>query len=81
MIPCNHRTRQVDQHIQQVGKHRSIWEREPKPAGFWDSDFPTTQQLNNHREEGERKNAERLRQVAEEALTGKGRWKKRDTKQ
>jgi hypothetical protein len=73
MNPCKH------QHIQQVSKHRSAWERESKPPGFWYSGFPTSEEINKNREEEERQNAERVRRVAEEAATKNGRWKKRDT--
>ena len=80
LIHCTHRTGSDNQHIQQVGKHRSVWEPEPKPNGYWRSEFPTTQEIQNDREEEKRIDAEKLRKVAEEAARGDGRWKKKDTK-
>ena len=73
-VPCNHRG---DQHIQQVGKHRG-WPTEGLPPGFWDGNFPTDQQQAKNQEEAEKKKMERVRERAEEAARGNGRWKKKD---
>ena len=72
----NHRG---DQHIQQVSKHRGVWPSEPVPPGFWNSNFPTEEQLAQDREEAERRKTERVRQIAEEAARGNGRWKRKYT--
>jgi hypothetical protein len=79
MKPCKHQTPRGNQHIQKVSRHRSVWEPESKPAGFWYSGFPTSEEINRNREEDERQNTERVRRVAEEAATKNGRWKKKDT--
>jgi hypothetical protein len=65
-------------HIDQVGRHRQVWHPEEKPAGFWNSDFPTTQELEERRAKSEEAERERARKIAAEAAAG-GRWKKRDT--
>jgi DNA repair protein endonuclease SAE2/CtIP C-terminus len=79
MNSCKHQTRPGNQHIQKVSKHRSAWESESKPAGFWYSGFPTSDEINKNREEEERQNAERVRRVAEEAASKNGRWETKDT--
>ena len=66
-------------HIQQVSKHRQIWTPSEKPPGFWNSHFPTEEEAQQYREEGEKRQAEMTRQVAEEAARGDGRWKRKDT--
>lgn len=68
-----------DEHIQQVGKHRHIWERGSKPPGFWNSDFWTAAEVTEAREQGRKRELELVREVSDEATKGKGRWKKRDT--
>jgi hypothetical protein len=73
---CYHRP---DEQIQQVSKHRHIWDENPAPPGFWKSDFPSTEEAQKYREEAEKKNAEKARQIAEEAARGNGRWKKKST--
>lgn len=42
---------------QQVGRHRSRWQRSPTPPLFWDCDFPTTQQLAQEREQNRERRA------------------------
>ena len=76
-IHCTHRNGPDNQHVQQVGRHRSIWESGLKPNGYWASDFPTTQEIQKAREEEEKTKAEELRKIASEAARGNGRWKKR----
>jgi len=63
--------------MQQASKHRQIWAPTEKPPGFWNSDFPTDAEAQKYREEGERRQAEMTRKVAEEAARGDGRWKRK----
>ena len=67
-----------DGHIQQVSKHRGVWLSEPLPPRFWNSNFPTEEELAKDREEAEREKTELVRQIAEEAARGNGRWKRKD---
>ena len=73
-VACNHRG---DQHIQQVGKHREAWPTKQVTSLFWYSDFPTEEQFAKDREETEKREAERVRRIAEEAARGNGRWKRK----
>ena len=75
-VSCN---RRGDQHIQQVSKHRGKWLPEPIPPRFWNSDFPTDEELVKEREEAEQRNEELLRQRVEEADRGIGQWKRKNT--
>jgi DNA repair protein endonuclease SAE2/CtIP C-terminus len=63
--------------MQQVSRHRQVWDRSPHPPGFWNSEFPTEEELKIAREEGQKREAARLKEIAEEAARGNGRWKKR----
>jgi len=63
--------------VQQVSRHRQVWEKEPPPLGFWNSDFPTEQELEKQREEAEKREAARVQQIVEEVALGNGRWKKK----
>lgn len=51
--------------IQRVGRHRSNWRRSPTPPAFWDSGFPTTQEVALEK----RQNELRRRRKAEQANT------------
>jgi len=76
MRTCNHSSRR-NSLVQQVSRHRAVWDKDPVPPGFWNSDFPDEQQLEQQRQEAEKREAERIKQIAEEAESGNGRWKKR----
>ena len=62
-----------------MSRHRQQWEPLKKPLGYWNSHFPTEEELEQNRAETERLEAERLKKIAEEAARGDGRWKKRNT--
>jgi len=68
------RTREL---ANKYGKHRHRFARRPSPPGFWNPDFPTTQEVQEGREEGERVERQIIEDRWREALRG-GRWLFRD---
>jgi len=75
--PCGTTEQPKCSHIDQVGRHRQIWHPDERPAGFWNSDFPTTQEVIEHRRAAEKQERERAMKIAAEAAAGNGRWKKK----
>jgi hypothetical protein len=63
--------------VQQVSRHRGVWEPEQRPLGFWNSDFPSDEELIKQREEAEKQEAERAKKMAAEAETANGRFRPR----
>lgn len=63
--------------VNKVSRHRSHWERQKSPPGFWRSDFPNTQEV----AEDKRQAAERMKQEARnryaEIMKGGGRKRSR----
>jgi len=56
------------------GRHRDAFERRRSPPGFWDADFPTTQELEQQRvaaEETRKKKVEDMRKEAERGSKGR----------
>ncbi|RPB02609.1 hypothetical protein L873DRAFT_1732916 [Choiromyces venosus 120613-1] len=56
------------------GRHRDAFERRRSPPGFWDADFPTTQELEQQRtaaEEMRKKKVEDMRKEAERSSKGR----------
>lgn len=62
----NDQTRKVSMQetINKVSRHKSLWDRPPSPVGFWRSDFPNTQELQAEKAEAK----ERQRQAVQERL-------------
>ncbi|KAK3378129.1 DNA repair protein endonuclease SAE2/CtIP C-terminus-domain-containing protein [Podospora didyma] len=60
------------------GKHRHRFVRKPSPPGFWNPDFPSTQEIADRKEEGEKLERELLKARRQEAMRGGGRWLFRD---
>ena len=60
------------------GKHRHRFTRRQSPPGFWDADFPTTQEMEKEREQGKRRERELVEERWREAMRGGGRWLFRD---
>jgi len=54
-----------------------VWPSEARFPGFWNSDFPSDEELAKQREEADKMNAERARMMAADAQSGNGRWKKK----
>lgn len=76
MSRCTHKTGSDDL-VQQVSRHRAVWPSEARFPGFWNSDFPSDEELAKQREEADKMNAERARMMAADAQSGNGRWKKK----
>ncbi|CAK7233104.1 hypothetical protein SEUCBS140593_008490 [Sporothrix eucalyptigena] len=61
------------------GKHRHRYHRRASPPGFWDTDFPTTQDEENNRAEAEKVERIAVQERYREAMRpGGGRWLFRD---
>lgn len=60
------------------GKHRHRFTRRQSPPGFWNADFPSTQENQADRAEGERREKRMLEERYMEAMRDGGRWLFRD---
>ncbi|KAK5660148.1 hypothetical protein OQA88_13617 [Cercophora sp. LCS_1] len=61
-----------------LGRHRQRYARRPSPPGFWDADFPSTQEVRNNKEEGEKRQRQIIEERYREAMRGGGKWLFRD---
>ncbi|KAK9457160.1 DNA repair protein endonuclease SAE2/CtIP C-terminus-domain-containing protein [Dipodascopsis uninucleata] len=59
---------EVRKMINQVSRHRSLWERPQSPVGFWRSEFPTTQEEIEEKEEARQRYKEKVEERLSEAL-------------
>lgn len=62
----------------QHGKHKSAFERRSTPPGFWDTDFPTTQQTEETHKQAKEMEAKQVEERWREAMREGGRWLFRD---
>ncbi|RYP91771.1 hypothetical protein DL770_002115 [Monosporascus sp. CRB-9-2] len=60
------------------GRCRHRYQRMPSPPGFWRTDFPSTQEDQEHRAEGQKMEAEMIQERYREAMRSGGRWLFRD---
>ncbi|KAF2717823.1 hypothetical protein K431DRAFT_288252 [Polychaeton citri CBS 116435] len=60
------------------GKHRQAFERRSTPPGFWDVDFPNTQQVAANRQRADKMQQQQVEQRYLEAMRPNGRWLFRD---
>ncbi|EFX02893.1 DNA repair protein sae2/ctip [Grosmannia clavigera kw1407] len=60
------------------GKHRHRYHRRASPPGFWDADFPTTQEEVHNRAESKRAERTAVQERYREAMRPNGRWLFRD---
>jgi len=60
------------------GKHRHRYHRQPSPPGFWDADFPSTQDQEEQRKEAARREKVLIQERYREATRKGGRWLFRD---
>lgn len=60
------------------GRCRHRYQRMPSPPGFWRTEFPSTQQLEEDRAQGRRMEAEMVQERYREAMRPGGRWLFRD---
>lgn len=55
------------------GRHRHRFARRPSPPGYWNPDFPSTQEIETRKEEAEKMEREMVEERWREAMRG-GRW-------
>ncbi|KAH7325859.1 DNA repair protein endonuclease SAE2/CtIP C-terminus-domain-containing protein [Stachybotrys elegans] len=60
------------------GRHRHRFSRMQSPPGFWDADFPSTQELERERLEAANRERATIEQRYKEAMRPGGRWLFRD---
>ena len=60
------------------GRHRQAFERNTSPPGFWRTDMPTTQELEEDREAARQMTRRKLEERHREAMRPGGRWMFRD---
>lgn len=60
------------------GKHRHRFSRKQSPPGFWNADFPDTQELRSDREQAAKREEECLKERFREARRSGGKWIFRD---
>lgn len=60
------------------GKHRYHYSRMRSPPGFWNADFPNTQELEEERSEAAQREKQTVRDRHREAMRPGGRWLFRD---
>lgn len=60
------------------GKHRQRFHRRPSPPGFWNADFPSTQENERDRIEGDKMQRRMVDERWREAMREGGRWLFRD---
>ena len=60
------------------GRHRQAYERNTSPPGFWRTDMPTTQELEEDREAAQQMTGRKLEERYREAMRPGGRWMFRD---
>lgn len=62
----------------QHGKHRSAFNRHNTPPGYWDTDFPTTQEISDNRAKAQEMERQTVEDRWRDAIRGGGRWLFRD---
>jgi hypothetical protein len=60
------------------GKHRHRFSRRQSPPGFWNADFPTTQESQEERDEEARRERALIEERYKDAMRGGGKWLFRD---
>ncbi|KAK0708774.1 DNA repair protein endonuclease SAE2/CtIP C-terminus-domain-containing protein [Apiosordaria backusii] len=61
------------------GRHRERFQRQPSPPGYWNPDMPTTQEMEDNREEAARRERKQIEERWREAMKiGGGRWMFKD---
>lgn len=56
------------------GKHRERYTRRNSPPGFWNTDFPNTQEQQKEREESTKQEQRLVEERYKDAMRGNGRW-------
>ncbi|KAK4219662.1 DNA repair protein endonuclease SAE2/CtIP C-terminus-domain-containing protein [Rhypophila decipiens] len=65
-------------YAKRLGKHRHRFGRPPSPPGYWNPDFPSTQEVEARRKEGQEMESKMVEERWREATRGGGRWLFRD---
>lgn len=65
-------------YAKRLGKHRHRFGRPPSPPGYWNPDFPSTQEVEARRKEGQEMEKKMVEERWREATRGGGRWLFRD---
>lgn len=60
------------------GRHRHRFSRMRSPPGFWNADFPNTQELQTNRAEAGKRERQQIQERYREAMRSDGRWLFRD---
>jgi hypothetical protein len=60
------------------GRHRHRFSRRQSPPGFWNADFPSTQEMQMDREEADKREKRLVEERWREAMRNDGRWMFRD---
>lgn len=60
------------------GRHRHRFARRPSPPGYWNPDFPSTQEIEQNKQEAEKLERGVVEERWREAMRGGGRWLFRD---
>ncbi|GAB1315158.1 hypothetical protein MFIFM68171_05368 [Madurella fahalii] len=60
------------------GRHRHRYARRPSPPGYWNPDFPSTQEIEKSKLEAEKMERAAVEERWREAMRGGGRWLFRD---
>jgi hypothetical protein len=69
------KTRQL---ADRFGKHKHRFHRAASPPGFWNADFPTTQEIQEERRQAEQRERDLVMERYREAMRPGGRWLFRD---
>ena len=64
--------------VNKVSRHRNLFERNNSPPGFWNSEFPSTQEVEERRKQAMESERRRVAEMKKEATKGNGRYLFRD---
>ncbi|ORY33395.1 DNA repair protein endonuclease SAE2/CtIP C-terminus-domain-containing protein [Naematelia encephala] len=68
---------ELQEHQNQVSRHRDTWQKPPTPPGYWHIGFPTTQDVVEQNRKADEMIAEKEAQVKKDAARKDGKWKKK----
>lgn len=68
----------LKQFVNKYAKHRNLFDRQDSPPGFWEADFPDTQDLEQRRKAARKEERSRVGEMKKDAAKGGGRWVFRD---
>lgn len=68
----------VERLAQKHGRHKAAFARRVTPPGFWDADFPSSQEQEKYRRKAEQMEREKVEERYQEAMRTGGRWMFRD---